>query len=72
VRQKGIPCDVKFILGINDKLSNNFWKFLPIWIERNWLGVSEFMVVHGLDAEKINQVLDSYRDGSRVSPVGSP
>jgi hypothetical protein len=28
--------------------------------------------VHGLDAEKINQVLDSYRDGSRVSPVGSP
>ena len=41
-----------------------FWN-LPIWIERNWLGVSEFMVVHGLDAEKINQVLDSYRDRSQ-------
>ena len=39
-----------------------FWKFLPRWIERNWLGVSEF----------INQGLDSYRDGSPVSPVGSP
>ena len=57
---------------INDKYSNDFWNFFPLWIERNWLGVSEFMVVHSLDAEKINQVLDSYRDGSPVSPVGSP
>lgn len=60
---------VKFILGINDKHRNDFWKFFPIWIERNWLVVSEFKVVHGLDAEKINQVLDSYRDGSPVTHV---
>jgi len=40
-----------------------FWRQFPKWLESGEIKILKYQVVEGLDAEKINAVLDGYRDG---------
>ncbi|KAL9081108.1 MAG: hypothetical protein Q9157_000313 [Trypethelium eluteriae] len=44
-----------------------FWKHLPGWLEKGLITPSDYEVVEGLDAEKVNKFLDGYRDGKPVA-----
>jgi hypothetical protein len=49
-------------------LMEGFWKVLPGWIEARKLAVPEYRVVEGLDLPAVEEGLDSYKDGSPVTP----
>jgi hypothetical protein len=49
-------------------LTEGFWKALPCWIEAGKLTVPEYRVVKGLDLLAVEEGLDSYKDGSPVTP----
>jgi NADPH2:quinone reductase len=63
---------VVFVLGNSDFIQPNtgrFWEALPAWVKGGHLKVGKYMVVEGLDLERIQEGLKSYRDGSAVEPV---
>ncbi|KAE8452260.1 hypothetical protein EG329_000960 [Mollisiaceae sp. DMI_Dod_QoI] len=64
---------VQFILGTSDflqPLTEGFWKQLPGWVESGKLRVGGFRVIEGLEkTDEIENALDAYRDGSKVTPV---
>ena len=45
------------------ELGRRFWKWLPVWMEEGRIRATGWEVVSGLDAERVNGVLDLYRDG---------
>ena len=49
------------------ELGRNFWKYLPVWLEEGKIKSTGWDVLEGKGLEgnkdKINQVLDTYRDG---------
>lgn len=60
----------KFIQGQshNDpELGKKFWTHLPRWMEAGKIKSTGWDVIHGLDPDAINAVLDGYRDG-KVPP----
>ena len=62
-------CEAKFLEGSSHALTYelpDFWSSLPVWLQQGKIAIPEYRVIEGLDAEKVNQALDSYRDGSRV------
>ena len=71
VKEKRLDCRVQFILGNSEflePLTAEFWKYLPGWVEDGKLAVSKYRVVEGLDLKLVEEGLDSYRDGSPVTP----
>ncbi|KAL4861774.1 hypothetical protein BDV12DRAFT_190862 [Aspergillus spectabilis] len=57
------------ILGVSDlhqELAAKFWRELPGWIEKGKLKPLDFEVMDGLDAKKVNNLLDNYHDGRAV------
>jgi NADPH:quinone reductase len=73
VKEKGLEGTVKvgFVVGNSsflEPLTEGFWKALPGWIEAGKLAVPEYRVVEGLDLRAVEEGLDSYRDGSPVTP----
>ncbi|EAW12898.1 zinc-binding alcohol dehydrogenase family protein [Aspergillus clavatus NRRL 1] len=57
------------ILGVSDvhkELAAQFWRELPGWIEAGKLQPLDYTVIDGLDAGKVNSLLDDYRDGRPV------
>jgi len=63
---------VQFILGTADFIqpaTREFWEALPVWVKEGKLAVGKYRVVEGLDLGRIEEGLDSYRDGSAVTPV---
>lgn len=62
-------CMAKFLEGSSHALTYqlpDFWSALPVWLEQGKISIPEYRIINGLDVEKINEALDSYRDGSRV------
>jgi NADPH:quinone reductase-like Zn-dependent oxidoreductase len=58
------------VLGVSDlhqDLAAKFWRELPGWIENHELKPLDFEVIDGLDAMKVNNLLDDYRDGRTVT-----
>jgi NADPH:quinone reductase len=73
VKEKGLEGTVKvgFVVGNSSflaPLTEGFWKALPDWIEAGKLAVPEYRVVEGLDLRAVEEGLDSYKDGSPVTP----
>jgi len=63
---------VQFILGTSDFIqpaTKQFWEALPVWVNEGSLAVGKYRVIEGLDLKSIEKGLDSYRDGSAVTPV---
>ncbi|KAL2067108.1 hypothetical protein VTL71DRAFT_1532 [Oculimacula yallundae] len=48
---------------LHPDLAKVFWKVFPQWVETGEVKVLPYGVIEGLDGEKINAVLDGYRDG---------
>lgn len=46
-----------------------FWNALPTWIENNDFSPTTFQVVEGLDAVKINELLDGYNEPGKLSQL---
>jgi NADPH2:quinone reductase len=73
VKERGLEGTVKVgFVGGNSAywapLTEGFWKALPGWIEAGELAVPEYRVVEGLDLQAVEAGLDSYKDGSPVTP----
>ena len=57
------------ILGVSDlhqELAAKFWMELLGWIEKGELKPLDFEVIDGLDAMRVDNLLDDYRDGRAV------
>jgi hypothetical protein len=57
------------ILGVSDlhqELAAKFWMELPGWIEKGEPKPLDFEVIDGLDAMRVDNLLDDYRDGRAV------
>lgn len=70
VATKKAGCQKTFTSGVSEMhpdLMLPFWEHLPRWIEAGEVEPSEFEVVEGLDAGKVNGFLDGYRDGKPVA-----
>jgi NADPH2:quinone reductase len=66
IGEKEAGFDEKFIQGQshnNPELAKKLWQYLPKWMENGKIKATGWDVIHGLDVEKINGVLDLYRDG---------
>ncbi|KIW20283.1 hypothetical protein PV08_00858 [Exophiala spinifera] len=48
-------------------LCKPFWEHLPRYLVEKKIRPTEFTVSKGLSAEKVNEVLDAYRDGKKVT-----
>jgi NADPH2:quinone reductase len=48
--------------SIYSEITVEFWKVLPSWIRRGLLKPANFEVIKWLDADKVNEALDRYRD----------
>ena len=67
VGNKKAGYDDKFVQGQSHNqpvLGTKFWKWLPVWMKEGKIRATGWDVLEGLDAEKINLVLDAYRDGN--------
>ena len=47
-------------------LCKPFWELLPQYLVEKKIKPAKYVVVKGLDADKVNAVLDAYRDGKKV------
>ncbi|TVY36633.1 Dehydrogenase [Lachnellula subtilissima] len=61
---------VKFVMGAVNSWGKEdsaaFWKWLGKVVGDGTVRLPKYRVIEGLDAEKINEALDSYQDGSAV------
>lgn len=48
-------------------LAEVFWGSVGEWLEKGVIKPGKFRVIEGLDVERINEALDSYRDGKPVT-----
>jgi NADPH2:quinone reductase len=49
--------------GSNPVFGQQFWKQFPVWLKAGDIKPLNYNVIEGMDVDKINEVLDSYRDG---------
>lgn len=49
------------------ELGAKFWKWLPVWMTEGKVKATAWDVLEGLDADKVNNVLNAYRDGKPPS-----
>ncbi|KAL6720623.1 hypothetical protein ACLMJK_002548 [Lecanora helva] len=69
VGEKKAGFDDKFTQGQSHnqpELGKKFWQCLPGWMEKGKIKSTGWDVLQGLDADKVNEVLDRYRDGKEV------
>lgn len=62
--------DVRDVFGSSHAhrvLAREFWNRLPGYLESRKIIPLEFVVKEGLEADHVNEVLDAYRDGKRVT-----
>jgi NADPH2:quinone reductase len=58
--------EVKFVQGISSAIPDFgelFWKQFPTWLETGKVKPLKYKIIEGLDAAKVNEVLDEYREG---------
>ena len=66
IREKREGYEATWIKGQSHnqpELGRKFWKWLPVWMEEGRTKATGWEVIRGLDAERVNGVLDVYRDG---------
>ncbi|KAI9776216.1 MAG: hypothetical protein M1839_000537 [Geoglossum umbratile] len=66
IGEKKAGYEDKFIQGQSHNqpaLGAAFWKNLPRWMEQGKIRATGWDVIEGLDREKVDKVLDDYRDG---------
>jgi NADPH2:quinone reductase len=71
-KEKGLNARVQFVLGNSgfmQPLTSTFWEHLPGWVKQGKLEVGPYKVIEGMNLVKIEEGLDSYRDGGKVVPV---
>jgi NADPH2:quinone reductase len=64
--QKKAGFEAKRVIGFSHgipEFGQLFWKELPKWLESGKIKPAKYNVIEGLDAEKVNEALDMYRDG---------
>lgn len=64
IKKEGYVC--KQNLGFNHpnpELMVPFWEMLPKWVEQGTVMPLAYKNIEGLDAERVNEILDVYRDG---------
>jgi len=61
--RKPVICAPKFFKDV----STIFWDTLPGWIQERKLTPTTYSVIEGLDAKKVNDALDDYNAGKRLS-----
>ena len=69
VRERKGGYDVISVFGSSQAfpgLCGPFWEKLPGYLEQGQIKPLKFVVKGGLEADKVNAVLDAYRDGERV------
>jgi NADPH:quinone reductase len=52
--------------GTNETAAALFWDTLPTWLREGKIKTPSWTVIEGLDAEKVMEVLDKYRDGENI------
>ena len=68
IGEKKVGYEARWIQGQSHnqpELGRKFWKFLPVWMTEGRIQAVPWDVLQGLDPEKVNRVLDVYRDGGR-------
>ncbi|KAF2489133.1 NAD(P)-binding protein [Lophium mytilinum] len=66
ISQKKAKFDQKFVKGFSDSIplfGQRFWKQFPVWLKTGDIKPLDYIVIEGMDVDKINEVLDLYRDG---------
>ncbi|KAL9585333.1 MAG: hypothetical protein Q9212_001592 [Teloschistes hypoglaucus] len=66
IGKKAAGYEEKFVQGQSHnqpELGRKFWNALPGWMESKRMRATAWEVLEGLDAGKVNAVLDTYRDG---------
>ena len=72
VRGEGKEFEDKFSIGSGRMYRESgvlFWKHLPSWIDEGSVRPLGYEAVEELDAKRVNEVLDGYRDGKAVGKV---
>ena len=72
VKGKKAGFEIKNVFGVSHmtaELSTPFWERVPEYLESGKIIPLSFQVVDGLDAEKVNQELDKYKDGKAVQQI---
>ena len=66
VATKKANFDQIFMKGFSDSnpaFGQRFWKQFPVWLKAGDIKPLNYAFIEGMDVNKINEVLDSYRDG---------
>jgi NADPH2:quinone reductase len=61
--------ELKNVLGVSNlkpQVAAPFWQHVPEYLAQKKIQPLEFVTVKGLDVDKVNEVLDAYRDGKSV------
>jgi NADPH2:quinone reductase len=69
IREKAKGYELKNVLGISHlkpDVATPFWQHATEYLALGKIKPLEFVSVQGLDVDKVNEVLDAYRDGKRV------
>jgi NADPH2:quinone reductase len=66
IEKKEAGFEAKRIQGFSagiPEFGQMFWKEFPVWLETGKVKPLKFEIIEGLDADKVNEALDKYRDG---------
>lgn len=47
--------------------TEKFWEWIESGVRDGWIRIPKYRVIEGLDADKVNEALDSYSDGKPVT-----
>ncbi|KAH8692042.1 putative alcohol dehydrogenase [Talaromyces proteolyticus] len=67
---KGAGFDVRDVFGSSQahpKLAAEFWSRVPYYLETGQIKPQDYVVKKGLSADSVNEVLDAYKEGKRVT-----
>ncbi len=51
------------------EVNKNYWENLGKWVQEGKIRIPKYRVIEGLDEKRVNEALDSYRDGKPVVQV---
>jgi NADPH2:quinone reductase len=66
IAKKKAKFEQKFLRGNSDSnavFGKQFWKQFPLWLKAGDFKPLSYNVIEGMNVKKVNEVLDSYRDG---------
>jgi NADPH2:quinone reductase len=72
IAERKLNVEATLIIGLSSfmqPLTKPFWESLPNWVANGHLATGNYKVIEGFNLPAIEEGLDSYRDGSSVTPV---